>query len=145
MDNFKAKAKPKKPGAAEIDMTRFETIWDAYPPRQGANKKEALRQYSARIRQGASHDDIFDGVKRYAEYVRKLNKEPEYIKLPSTFLGRAEHFRLPWSVPVEQARGHHLAQTDTIAETKKLIQSYDRGKLGDRKEMPKLSSIVKVR
>ena len=79
----------------------FQRAWAAYPRRAGGNpKKAAYRCWRARVRQGASEDELERGVARYAAYCEATGKtDTEYVKQASTFLGRDEHWREDWTVP----------------------------------------------
>ncbi len=80
----------------------FEACWEAYPKRAGSNsKRDAAKAYLARLRAGATPDELLAGVERYAAFVRATGKEgTEYVKQAATFFGPGEHFREPWNPPV---------------------------------------------
>jgi hypothetical protein len=75
----------------------FEEAWQAYPQRPGASKKDAHKAWAARIKAGADHTVILQGVIRYAEFCRASGTEPRYIKQPTTFFGPGEHYLADWS------------------------------------------------
>jgi hypothetical protein len=79
----------------------FQRAWAAYPKRAGGNpKKTAYRCWRARVREGASEDELERGVVRYAAYCDATGKSgTEYVKQASTFLGPDEHWREDWAVP----------------------------------------------
>lgn len=79
----------------------FESLWGAYPEREGGNSKaDAWAQYQARMRQGATPEEMLAGVMRYAAFVKaEGNAGTRYVKQAATFLGRGLHFREPWAVP----------------------------------------------
>lgn len=75
----------------------FEQAWSIYPRRPGANKAEASKAWNARIKSGATPEQIIDGVTRYAAYVDAEGTEPQYIKHPATFFGPGEHYLSDWT------------------------------------------------
>lgn len=77
----------------------FEVAWEIYPSRPGANKRKAYKAWLARLKAGATHEAITEGVKRYAAYVVACKTEPQFVKQPQTFFGPDDHFLLDWSVP----------------------------------------------
>lgn len=84
----------------------FQRAWAAYPKRAGGNpKKTAYRCWRARVREGASEDELERGVARYAAYCDAIGKtDTEYVKQASTFLGPDEHWREDWAVPPKSGR-----------------------------------------
>ena len=77
----------------------FDEAWDHYPPRQGANKRNAFKAWSARVKAGVDPSVILQGVKRYADYCKASGTEPRYIKQPNTFFGPDEHYLSDWTPP----------------------------------------------
>lgn len=77
----------------------FDTLWAAYPKRAGGNSKsDAHRAWSARLKNGATADEMLAGVQRYARYCEATGKiGTEYVKQAATFFGRGEHFRELWA------------------------------------------------
>ena len=76
----------------------FEDLWSAYPPRAGGNsKKAAHRAWRARVREGASEEDLLAAVKAYAR--SRVGQDPAYTKMASTYLGPDEH----WQADLEAA------------------------------------------
>lgn len=61
----------------------FERIWKQYPRKQG--KQEAKRYFMISVKTGDSVDDIENGVKKYAEHVKALKCEFQFIKKGSNF------------------------------------------------------------
>lgn len=98
-NNHKPITKNHKP-EAETYSPDFDEIWEAYPKRPGASKKGAFRAYKTRIKSGAEHADILEGVKRYAAFVTASGTQPQFIKTPEAFLGPDEHFRSDWTPQV---------------------------------------------
>lgn len=82
----------------------FEQAWVAYPKRPGASKADALKAWTARVKEGSRVEDMISGVHRYAEYIRKSGTESRFIKQPATFFGPGNHFDADWKVehPAQQ-------------------------------------------
>lgn len=91
----------KKPSKPEVSED-FEQAWSAYPKRPGASKADALKAWTARIREGSRPEDMIAGVHRYAEYIRKDCTEPRYIKQPATFFGPGKHYDDEWAFTPKQ-------------------------------------------
>ncbi|HEY5800659.1 MAG TPA: hypothetical protein VIT92_10590 [Burkholderiaceae bacterium] len=87
----------RAPQAAAAYPPEFEQAWQEYPERPGANKKEAHRAWSARVKAGASADELLAGARRYAAYVAAMQTEPQFIKQATTFFGPGDHYKLPWT------------------------------------------------
>lgn len=93
-----AVAERPKRAAKTVDDESFEQAWSAYPKRPGASKADALKAWTARIKEGSRPEDMIAGVHRYAEYIRKSQTEPRFIKQPATFFGPGNHFDADWKV-----------------------------------------------
>ncbi len=76
-----------EPSVSEFESD-FESVWRCYPRKTG--RQAALRAYAARRRAGASADDLLAAAENYA--VSVAGREPQFIKLASTFFGPDEHF-----------------------------------------------------
>lgn len=83
--------------AAEYSAAFLEA-WELYPSRPGANKKEAFKAWSARLKAGVSVSSILDGVRRYAAYCKAQQTDPQFIKQPATFFGPGDHYLSDWTV-----------------------------------------------
>ena len=92
------KKEDKKPIGASGDAPayppEFEELWQARARRSGPDsKKAAFKAYSARLREGVTHERLLTGVKAYAAYIRAEDKEnTEFVKQAATFLGPNEHY-----------------------------------------------------
>lgn len=77
----------------------FELVWKEYPKRAGGNSKaDAFKAWTARIKSGATVQELTDGVRRYAGYVAAAGKlNTEYVKQASTFFGPSKHYEEQWS------------------------------------------------
>lgn len=91
----------------------FETAWTHYPKRAGSNnKKTAWKAWRARIKSGASPQEIIYGVQRYAAFVTATGKlNTEFVKQATTFFGPAEHYAESWDLPAANTGNSHYANT----------------------------------
>jgi len=96
----------------------FEQFWTFYPRK--IEKKRAYRQWKARLKEKVSPEDLIKAAKHYAEYCKKRNTEPEYIKHASTFLSRDK--------PYEEFTNHEERQTDTPKSRYRDMTNYDPSK-----------------
>lgn len=78
----------------------FSAVWSLFPARRGGNpRKGALKQFAARLRAGVSLEELSQGVKRYAYFVKATGKEgTEFVMQGQTFFGTGEHWREAYSV-----------------------------------------------
>ena len=123
-----------RPGARPPppDLDHLKSL---YPERAGAQPwSRALRAANARIKEGATWDELLDGVSRYAVYCRETGKVgTEFVMQAATFLGPECHFRQPWRPPPtesEQRLRDNIAAAeramDVLAERDGLEVSHDR-------------------
>lgn len=99
---------PEQPaGKKKKYPAEFEEAWKNYPERAGGNSKaEALKAWNARIKTGVIAQELIDGTKRYAEFVRATGKlNTEYVKQAATFFGPAGHYAESWSPPATRTGG----------------------------------------
>lgn len=88
-----------QPGGGEPDG--FAAFRAAYPRRSGSHRwQDALNHYRARLREGATHEEILAGANRYAAYVRARGIEgSEHVLQAATFLGKNRGFAESWDLP----------------------------------------------
>lgn len=99
----------------ESNVDFFDVAWSAYPKRPGANKTLARKAWDARLKDGASPEEMIDGVYAYANYCQVMATDPQYIKQASTFFGPGEHYKSDWT-PTQKVNGNG-SKFDIIAET----------------------------
>ena len=83
------KASESKPAISSYSAP-FEELWKEYPRK--ADKASAYKKYQARIKDGFSHEELFEATKAYAEKCRKEHTEERYIKHGKTFFGESTPF-----------------------------------------------------
>ncbi|MCH0726134.1 hypothetical protein K9U74_33395, partial [Pseudomonas aeruginosa] len=73
----------------------FNRFWSEYPRRHRSGaKKPAWKAWKARLRAGATVEDLIQAAKNYhAEMAGKGNVGTEFVKLPETFIGPNDHWR----------------------------------------------------
>ncbi|WP_368083019.1 DNA-binding protein [Klebsiella michiganensis] len=103
----------------------FEQAWREYPKRAGGNSKaDAFKAWTARIKSGATAQELTDGVRRYTEYVTAAGKlNTEYVKQASTFFGPSKHYEEPWTITAPGGK----RDPNTVSLPGKLIPSGFRG------------------
>jgi chorismate mutase len=100
---------PVKPAKAKPDYPEwFEAIWSHYPTRAGGdNKRMAFQKAGARIKEGKSHQDLFNAVDRYKYFVVATGKaSTEYVKQAATFFGSMDNINNPWTPPALGVSNH---------------------------------------
>jgi hypothetical protein len=83
-------------GKSEESASGFNIFWNLYPKRPGANKSQAFMQWEARLKAGATMEEMQQGADRYRRYCQAMNVEPQYVKQAATFLGPHKHYLLDW-------------------------------------------------
>jgi len=81
----------------------FESSWKRYPKRAGNNvKKDALRCWNARLKEGFSEKELSDAIDRYLIFCQHTGKiGTEFVMQASTFFGPKEKWKQDWSLPKE--------------------------------------------
>lgn len=69
----------------EDNMSDFEELWKMYPRRDGS-KKRAKELYKKALKEGATHGQITDGIRRYEEKLRAEGTEQRFIAHCTTWL-----------------------------------------------------------
>lgn len=101
-DSLNTESRPAARGDEYTDD--FEQAWCLYPSRPGASKRETFQAWNARLKAGVGVEVLIAGVRRYADFVRAMKTEPQYIKQPKSFFGPGEHYLSDWTA-TQTARG----------------------------------------
>ena len=105
---------PGAPPAGKHDdpSAEFLKAWSEYPKREGGNSRaEAWKAWRARVRNGASEEDLIEGTRRYATYCQaKGIVGTPFVKQAATFFGSGEHWREEWKVDPTAKVGSAFAQ-----------------------------------
>lgn len=101
----------------------FDALKAMYPKRAGDQKWKAARKaINARIAEGATWHELFDGARRYAAFCQATGKiGTEFVKQASTFYGTELNFRLPWDLPTTKADTRQAANVSAFAEAERRI------------------------
>ena len=89
------------PVPAPADNPAFEVFWASYPRKE--RKTEALKRFIRLSK--ADQVAAAAAAKHYAGHARAAKTEPEYVALPSTFIGRKRVFEDWKDGPPASARG----------------------------------------
>lgn len=89
----------------ETFQERFIEFKALYPKRAGSQPwTKAEHAIRARLADGATWDDIIEGVRRYAAFCAATGKvRTEYVLQASTFCGPDKRFLEEWSAPATKA------------------------------------------
>ncbi|HEB9104201.1 TPA: DNA-binding protein [Klebsiella aerogenes] len=120
---FSDEAPSEKPKSSYSE--EFEQAWREYPKRAGGNSKaDAFKAWTARIKSGATAQELIDGVRRYAAYVTAAGKlNTEFVKQASTFFGPSKHYEEPWTATAAVGK----RDPNMVSQPSKLIPSGFRG------------------
>lgn len=75
----------KSVSASQIEK-EFNTLWEAYPRKQG--KANALKAYTKARKNGVEFQTVLDGVYTYAAHVKRNKIEDRFIKQGSTWFNQ---------------------------------------------------------
>ncbi|QNK30674.1 hypothetical protein HF675_13550 [Serratia sp. JUb9] len=91
---------PTKKAKGQEYPAEFETLWQAYPRRQGSNpKNKAFACWNARKRDGVEPAVMLAGVERYRDYCTASQKiGTEFVLQAQTFLGPRREFENSWEI-----------------------------------------------
>lgn len=94
---------------------QFDEIRAAYPKRAGGDRLQgALSAYRARLREGATHEMILNGVRRYAAFCEATDKVgTPYVQQLATFLGTNRSYLELWNPPPKAETPAERRQRET--------------------------------
>lgn len=75
----------------------FEEAWSLYPSRPGMSKAATFKAWAARLKSGATAQEMIEGTAKYAAFVKAERTEACFIKQPATFYGPGEHYTADWT------------------------------------------------
>ena len=73
-----------------IYTPEFEKFWGMYPRK--VVKREAFKQWNARLKEGVTVDELMTCVSNYCKQIQADHTEEKYIKYPGGFLGKDRYF-----------------------------------------------------
>ena len=96
----------------------LEFLQTIYPKRAGSQRwTEAKRAANARLAEGYSWQQMFDGTERYARFIEATGKtKTEFVMQAATFLGKNKCFLEPWALPRTEAEVRLESNLDAAAE-----------------------------
>ena len=101
-------AKTQTPPDPNSHDARLEQLKSLYPKRVGSQPwRRAMTAANARMKEGATWEELMDGVRRYAAFCDGMNKTgTQFVMMAATFLGPERHFDPeinPWQLPPSAA------------------------------------------
>lgn len=98
---IKDHSRPASPDNSEQRPDPMQFFRTVYPQRSGSQRwKDAEKAATARIREGHTWQQIFDGAERYARFIEATGKtKTEFVQMASTFLGPNKGFLEAWRLP----------------------------------------------
>lgn len=104
----------------------FENLLSEFPRRAGSNdKRKAYIAANARTKEGATHDELLEAVRRYRRYVTANgNLNTQYVLQWATFFGPGGHIKNPWTIPLFTAQPRAAPGAGTLGFTP---EDYQRG------------------
>lgn len=115
-----------KPKASE-DPPLFSEAWAEYPKREGGSSKpDARKAWVARVKSGVSGEEMLEGVKKYAAYIRSIGKEhTRYVKQAATFFGPGEHWKNDYTARVEDGEGRGNRRESAFERQQRIHRELD--------------------
>ena len=71
-----------KPSSAKL-TERFEKLWELYPRKKG--KQDAFRHYKKAIKEGATDEEVKQGIEEYVKEIKAKGTKMDYIKHGSSW------------------------------------------------------------
>lgn len=89
------------PLAEPMEFVELQSI---YPSRAGSQRwPDALKAIRARLAEGSTWNEILNGARRYAAFIRATGKErTEYVLQAATFCGKGREYQNLWAPPAEK-------------------------------------------
>ncbi|QQC62174.1 hypothetical protein I6H67_04880 [Pediococcus pentosaceus] len=109
--NNKDRTKPPKPVA---NRDHFESLWKLYPNKKG--KESAWNSYKQSIRDGATDDEIKQGINKYLAEIKAKQTPKRYIKHGQTWFkqkGWQDEYDITPEAPVN---GRKTVQRETLPD-----------------------------
>lgn len=102
---------------------RFQEFRSLYPKRSGDHRWQTARNHiRARLREGHTWDDILDGTRRYAAFVRTKGDEgTPHTKQAASFVGTDRCFLEPWNPPPTKAETRLAGNMAAVEEARERI------------------------
>ena len=109
IDNNIADIKENKKRKSEEDLKQdFEELWKLYPRKRG--KEPAFKHYKRALKEGATNEEIRQGILNLIEDIRKNKTEERYIPYGSTFFNEKSWNDDMKTETVQQTCGNNKSQ-----------------------------------
>ena len=112
------KTAEKPQNQAGIDA--FAEFWSAYPSRGNASnpKHPALAKFLNAVKAGTPALEIIHGARGYAQAIKTMNTEPEFVKQATTWLNQRcwEQYQVPIVVPKPRPQASDWQHTMNFAK-----------------------------
>ncbi len=109
--NNKDRTKPPKPVA---NRDHFESLWKLYPNKKG--KESAWNSYKQSIRDGATDDEIKQGINKYLAEIKAKQTPKRYIKHGQTWFKQKGWQDEYDTTPEAPVNGRKIVQRETLPE-----------------------------
>lgn len=76
-------------------ISEFETLWEMYPKKRG--KDVAEKKYVTARKNGATYEEVKQGIEAYIRYCKETNISDQYIKYGATFFSQ-KSWQDDWTV-----------------------------------------------
>lgn len=93
--------KPNSLTTKESFSAEFENLWAMYPKKQG--KDRAFKSYKTARKSGTTYDEIEQGLLAYLNYIKVTDRDPQYIKMGSTFFSQ-KAWEDDWTPPIQKSK-----------------------------------------
>jgi hypothetical protein len=112
--NTTAASRPDEP----LEFIEFKSI---YPKRTGGQPwSRALKAIQARLRQGATWEQIMDGARRYASFMHATGKDhTEFVMQAATFCGPDKRYEERWEPPLGKAETRLAGNLDAALQARR--------------------------
>lgn len=95
-------------GCAETFGDGFAECWERYPRKEA--RKDALKAYQARRREGVSHSDLLNATHVYDTVCKQERREKRHILLAKTFFGPNERWMDYREMPTYEDRSAEVIE-----------------------------------
>ena len=132
MFNVNVNVEKDNRGTGEEEKTtiddEFNQLWSIYPNKKG--KSVAIRKYSLARKQGATYEEVRQGLEHYIEYCEKKNIQKEYIKHGSTWFNQRcweDDYEENSNTPNWFDKEIQIERSELSDEDRRFIEEIERG------------------
>lgn len=99
--------KVKKGITEESILSDFDSFWELYGHKVG--KEKAKKAYLKIRKEGTTHEEVIDGVRRYHDHCRQNGTESRFIKHPASYLN-GKHWQDEYTTTKKPLSKHERAR-----------------------------------